>query len=225
MRVAVKRGFQALCGVVLMGVVAGANAQTQTFSGSVPLQTTELVDKTIVLPKFNPALGTLLSVEVSFSINGQTQGTVTNTAAQAQFFQLSNSVLGILSTAPGGSGSLLNTTINFGPQTYPALAPNTPTAYGPFTGSSSVPFTAQGTPFTPYIGPGNITLFVNTISGQNSVGGGGNVSTVLSTQAGATASIRYTYQPSANVPEPGMLGFLASGMVGTGAMVLRRRRK
>src|SRR5262249_49548381 len=89
---------------------------TQTFSAVVPLTTTEL-NTSVMLPKFNSALGTLNSVTLDWAANGTASGTVTNNAAQAQTFTVTdNSVVTLSGVSPA-----LSPTLNAS-QTYTNLA-------------------------------------------------------------------------------------------------------
>jgi len=66
---------------------------------------------------------------------------------------------------------------------------------------------------------------VVTTGGTSVANTGGNTSSGQVTNASATGTITYNYQPLADVPEPGAWAFLGTSLIGGGFFAIRRRRK
>jgi hypothetical protein len=201
--------------------VSSAKADEISFQDTIAVTSTTWFD-TLSVPKFNPALGTLQTID--FTLEGTVMGeakyesldadpaTVSlNLQAQitVQRPDLSNlivvlPVVNVVENATafdgaidfdGGSGSTFSN----------LLAMDSTSASSPPPASDLVLFT----------GIGNIDLPVNAL-GTSSGSGAGNLILQFMTDAGATLTVKYTYM----VPEPGSLMMLASGAV----MCLARRR-
>jgi hypothetical protein len=222
--------LKSLCfGALGMGLaLIGSTARAQTsgpFSFTVTQRTTDFT-KGFVLPKFNTALGTLTNVFLSESLNGSFSGTVTNTSATPANFKVTEDVSLDLTLTSGGSPALSSVDL-VATQTYTALASGASAPFGPFvpTISNSANFTS-GTIFSAFNGgPGPVGLTLSSLTGTTVIGGGGNITNNITTTAGGTISVTYTYNaPSTTTPEPGTWAMMAAG-ASTGLVALRRRRR
>ncbi len=162
-----------------------------SYSATVPVQTTDYSIPTS-LPKFDPTLGTLNSVDLTFSTSGSQQGTLTNVASGPETFTFQETVN--VSLTDNSNTTLLSPNLTAS-QTYVFVAPNTPTAFGPYSPSSSTSSEYTSGPiFNEFdSGPGNLPLNVTTLTSTVTTGGGGNIRSILTTTAGATATVTSNY--------------------------------
>ena len=190
-------------GIAFVGNAA-AGTSTLSFSDSVPLTTTNW-DRTVSLTRFDPNLGTLLSVTLKLDgrIEGQAAVESNDTApiqittqfkADITLARPDNSVVAVVipqvdnisNLAPGDG------TLDFaGPsgQTFPNLQQQaSQTVVSPPPPSDLVLFTgAAGN-------PGQIVLPV-LARGTSQAIGSGNVTTSFATKAAATITVTYTFNP------------------------------
>lgn len=190
-------GALALSGAALAG--AGPGTATQCFSDSVPLQSTNW-NTTVSIPKFNPALGTLQSIQ--FTLSGNVQGT-----ARAESLDASPT---IVNTQFSADITLTRPDLSVIVVTIPIA--NFTDAFGPFDGTIDFAGTSGIThpginasdsdvvvsPPPPsdlalFTGLGNIVLPVNA-NGTSTASGSGNLITQFTTQAQCTVEVCYTYE-------------------------------
>lgn len=224
MRTLCKLSLLSLAGLSLSLLGATANAQTSgPFTYTVAQATTDFTNTSIVLPQFDPSLGTLLSVNLSEALSGNFGGTVTNTSATPANFRVTEDVnlnLSITNTATpvltaGGVDLIAQ-------QNYTGLGSGATANFGPFAPSVSDSATyTSGSIFNQFIGPGNLGFTLATLTGTTTAGGGGNIQNNITTTAGGTITVVYQYRQNA-VPEPGSVALLV-GMGVTGAGLLRKR--
>jgi hypothetical protein len=163
---------------------------SMSFSATVPTQPTDYTVSTS-LPKFDPSLGTLNSVDLTFATSGTQQGSLTNVGQNPESFSFQENVGVSLSD---GTTTLASPNLSES-QNYTDLTPFVATAFGPFapSDSASVEYTS-GPQFEEFEGgPGNQSLTVTTLTTNVTTGGGGNVRQLLTTTAGATATVTYNY--------------------------------
>ena len=221
-----------------------AMADTISYTGSIsgPFS---IDDAQIALPRFNPALGTLQSVSISFSGSSYTTGTVQNTSGTTYGFPalvwdttdisvLGNSVfdsaLAALNpnantyTVPDAWLELSSPKFNI-----TGLAPgaimniggaNTAASGGP----ASVSGITSGTVFTDLMGMGNQLLDIDIRDIGNSAIYNGGSALVNTTVIGTVnATVTYIYANPVPVPEPGALTLLGCGVAALGTFGWRRR--
>lgn len=187
-------------GVLALGTAAFAQTtSTQCFSDSIPLQSTNW-NGTVSIPKFNPALGTLQTIQ--FTLSGNVQGTaraesldasptIVNTTFSANLTLTRPDMSVIVVTIPianfSDSFTAFDGTIDFGGTsgiTHPGInASDSDMATSPPPASDLALFT----------GVGNIVLPVNAM-GSSIATGSGNVVTQFTTMAQCTVDVCYTYE-------------------------------
>jgi hypothetical protein len=210
-------------GTAALAVLLGAaSAQAATISGgsfSNPLSTTEIT-QTGTLDLFDSSLGTLTSVTLTLTGGANTMITLMNSAAQSQTASAEGQVDLSFSSSIAGlnlSAGAIFLAMNTGTQTIasggtyssPLLSDSDSTTLNPAAGLFSVN------------GGGTFTITCESVSGVQIKGGGGNVDSSQTTNAGCGASISYDYTPRQTVPEPGTMALLGLGVLGLG--VARRR--
>jgi hypothetical protein len=208
----------------LFAIASGreAKADFETFTVSLPQTTTDFTVP-LSIQGFDPALGTLTDVVLTWSVSGSMAGTVTNTATGAQNFSVTESS-NVTLYLGSVSGTLLSSAALSAMQTYTNLGSSVTSPFGPFTPSSQDgPTTYTSGPiFNGFVSSGNIGLTVNTMTATVINGGGGNIFSAIATTAGGSFTVRYDFTP---VPEPSSIALSLVGVltVGTGALVRRRK--
>jgi hypothetical protein len=190
----------ATAGTLLLPALAAAQGTaTVCFNDAVPLQPTNW-NSSVTIPKFDPSLGTLQSIQ--FTISGTVQGqaavesldaapTVINTSFSAQLTLTRPDLSVIVVTIPIAMFSdpvtAFDGTLDFGGTsgvTHPGIiAMDSDMATSPPPLSDLVLFT----------GPGTISLPV-TAAATSIATGPGNVVTQFMTSASATVQVCYTYE-------------------------------
>jgi hypothetical protein len=179
---------------------------------------------------FDPALGTLNSVTITFQGGENSSFVLKNTAPGSETFAYQESLNYYLNNSNSAIGALISslapTTVNVNNPSI-TLASGQSISYGPFTASTSVGSVTitNAAELALFEGVGNLSNFLVTTKTFTSYsGGGGNESTSDTSFADSTITVDYSYDanPPAVTPEPGTLGLLGTGILGMAA-VLRRR--
>ncbi len=184
--------------------------------------------------QFNPALGTLTQVTINFTGNANFAGSVTNNGAGAATFRVTETsgidlhdgagnLLFFTPSAPlTGGGTAISGDL-VGAQTYTNLGSGSMANFGPFTpsvtGSESL---TSGAIFSEFAAGTSVPFQLDSLTGETVQGGGGNITSALTTQVGASVSVTFTYTPATppGVPEPSCLALFG---LGSGALFLVRR--
>lgn len=188
-----------------------------TTTTPIPLTKTDW-SGTMSLPKFDPALGTLISVELWVNASMQTVITVTNTGGSAS----SGTAKTELQFSVQDAGDHLNVpeidmfSSNYSFTNLPAgqhVTSGTITK----SGTDDQFYYDAGT-LAAFTGLGTIVLDASTYTLAWVAYNGGNTDASQVTNASATAKVTYEYNP---VPEPATMGLLAL----SGLALIRRRQK
>jgi len=219
----------------LVGMVGSVHANTLG-----PVSATGTVSSTLTdwsgnltFPQFNPALGTLTNVSLTFNSAMTTNLKVTNTGNSSSSgladTKLELSITDASGVLPGGtylgpaigySGEELNYT-NSPDYTYTNLAAGGNISSGTLTGNGTYTGSfGNASLLSEFTGGGSVVLPASTFTTTTITNTGGNTNANQVTDAGLTGTVTYTYNPT--VPEPATMSLLVLG--GTAALLQRRRR-
>jgi LPXTG-motif cell wall-anchored protein len=183
---------------------------TDCHDAALARQRTE-VDADMTVPRFDPALGTLLEVSVpDQAVHLDTDALFENTAQTAVTFA-EHMDYQVTFASPGGLASpapLLGTIERVPIQTVAAFDGTLD-----FAGPSAVaqPSTAQDAAAAPvastdpgvlgaFTGPGTLAFHVSTVIGETFMGGGGNIEAQIHTFASASVRVCYRFAPPVSPP-------------------------
>ena len=227
-----KNKFSGLIGAAWVLALASSStmAQTQslgpnTTSTPIPLTTPVDWNKSLEFSQFNPALGTLISVELNLSTTLSTTLTITNASAtissSTAFTELQITVQDV-----GGNLSVSNQPQLdvLSPNFAYNLAGDSSITSGPLTntGVFSKTFT-QSSLLSEFAGSGSVTLNASTFTLAYTSDATGATSASQSTEASLTGNVIYNYDPT-STPEPSAFALLLVGLsvLGLRARTLKR---
>jgi LPXTG-motif cell wall-anchored protein len=187
-----------------------ASEVTECHDAGLERQRTE-VDADMTVPRFDPALGTLLEVSVpNQAVHLDTDARFENHAPTAVTFG-AHMEYQVTFASPGGLGSpapLAGTIERVPMQTLAAFD-----GVLDFAGPSAVaqPSTARDAAAAPvastdpgvlgaFTGPGTLAFHVSTVIGETFMGGGGNIEAQIHTFASASVRVCYRYAPPVSPP-------------------------
>lgn len=203
-----------LAALTLSGTASAATSFTN------PLETTE-IGQSGLLDKFDPSLGVLTAVLLTWGGSAETSFVVSNNAAQAQSSRVSTDVDLSFSSNDSAISAILSTltlSLQANSGGLITLAPGGSASFGPVADSDSASFSATtgDAILAAFTGPGTFSVECQSLSGLSVVGGGGNVSSSQQTTAGCFASVEYDFvqRPPTGVPEPGTLALIGLATLG-----------
>lgn len=215
------KNFPILATFALVVCCVSSTAQAGLVTQTVSTGAARLTDfnATLSIHAFDINLGTLQSVTVQIDDEAFVNGKLTNNAASASVFNISERVVFGVSF----NGNSLVSDILSRSQNNIALNPAGQTIFGPFSlMGSSGQLGVDPSLLSQFIGTSDLSFKFGTSSNTQTSGFGGNVSSSFVTTADSNLTVIYSYASPNTVPEPASLAMTAIG--GFLAMGFARRR-
>jgi len=198
----------------LLLACAPAFADSITYSASFGPTTTNF-STPIMLPQFNPSMGTLTSI--TFTLDGQTIGSATvtnNSGATGDYLVAIFTDLTLLDPSNNTLASISPSFI----QKLTIADGASGTASGTSLSSTDSATITSG--FSPYVGSGDVTL---TVTGVGFAAANGPTPYSVNSTTSGQGTISVTYNSTSVVPEPATLALFGSGLLALGLLYQRRR--
>jgi hypothetical protein len=227
-------GAAAAVALLALSQMPAANAAlitTATQIDTVAIQSTSFVNAPLTFDKFDSGLGTLISVNIT--LDGTVSGTAGYENEDNSPATITLNLEALLTlTRPGGGAAISQAlpvaNIVDNADAFDGVSDRDGTSGATFAGLS-----ASANDSDVLTSPADLALFTAAFFGEtitleldafgtSNGSGAGNLALLFSTNAGATATVSYTYDDGNVIGEPATLALLGAGLIGAG---LRRRRK
>jgi hypothetical protein len=223
---------------------SSAGPGTETFTADTGTQTTDFLTQ-FNIPQFNPSLGTLNSLSVTLAGSMGAVGSVTNSgngaATSVGISQnstvtdnppqlIAGSYSSNITTGSANGDSLLLFKSSASASVPVGNVGVSTTISGISLGANFTPQTvSESSGFDPnLIGNGTFGILLSTGEFTSGGGTGGNLAFSATTGDDLNLAVTYNYTPAAppppSVPEPAPLTLIGIGLIGTAAIVRRRRQ-
>ncbi|NJK99574.1 MAG: PEP-CTERM sorting domain-containing protein [Spirulinaceae cyanobacterium RM2_2_10] len=226
-------GFTTAAAMTSALVLAGtAQAATISFSDSLALSTTDIIDEVLSVQQFDSSLGTLTQVTLAFT--GLVQGDARIESLDSQATTVTFNVGGSL-TLLDGSDTLPNPLFDVEVTSADSADVSAFDGVIDFAGTSGASFMGleastdgeqvytDAALLSFFTGNGDLSFLFSAIA-NSQVTGAGNIASQISTLASAGITVTYEYDEiiTESVPEPSTLLGLGA-VLAAGAMTLRKR--
>jgi hypothetical protein len=213
-----------IAGVMFLALASPVMASYASYNETMTISSsTTDFSQALAFKSFNASLGTLVSVQISYSDSAVISGFVQNTSASAQNFSVTEK--SAVTLTYGTTAMLTNNLL--AAQSYTNLGGNGASSnfgtYNPTGQATSTPI-SSGPVFKAFDGASNVTLDFGTLTSTTVTGGGGNINTGIYTSVGATVMVDFVYTPFTVVPEPASLAMTSIGGVMLAIWQYRKRR-
>ena len=206
---------------LLIGAPVVASAETITQTYSVAPATSSWSSSVGPFDEFDPSLGVLTAVTATLTVSVSEHGSVQNLTPFSQSFTLTTDTELKATGGPGPLSAADLDALASDSHHYADLSSQGSAPYGPFATTAFDTFTATTADLADFIGSG--TFSVNLAADYTALlnGGGGNIALDLTSTAGGSLTLVYTYTV---VPEPSTWAMMLIGFAGLSLAGYRRMK-